>query len=60
MSRRDIQRLADITAAIEAISAHLQRGDISDGPRLRLRRPPPARLRDRRSPPVRVEIGAPY
>lgn len=31
MSRRDRQRLADITAAIEAIRDHLRRGDLSDG-----------------------------
>lgn len=31
MSRRDRQRLEDISAAISAITAHLQRGDLSDG-----------------------------
>lgn len=31
MSRRDRQRLEDILAAIEAIAAHLQRGDLGDG-----------------------------
>ena len=31
MSRRDRERLADILAAIEAIRAHLQRGDLADG-----------------------------
>lgn len=31
MSRRDRQRLEDILAAIEAIEAHLQRGDLRDG-----------------------------
>ena len=31
MSGHDTQRLADITAAIAAIRAHLQRGDLSDG-----------------------------
>jgi uncharacterized protein with HEPN domain len=31
VSRHDTQRLADITAAITAIAAHLQRGDLSDG-----------------------------
>ena len=31
MTRRDEQRLADIRAAIEAIRAHLTRGDLSDG-----------------------------
>lgn len=31
MSRRDRQRLEDIFAAIDAIAAHLQRGDLSDG-----------------------------
>ena len=31
MSYRDRQRLADIQAAIDAIRAHLQRGDLSDG-----------------------------
>lgn len=30
MSRHDAQRLADITAAITAIRAHLQRGELSD------------------------------
>ncbi len=31
MSRHDRQRLDDMQAAIEAIHAHLQRGDLSDG-----------------------------
>lgn len=31
MTRRDAQRLADIRAAIDAIRAHLTRGDLSDG-----------------------------
>ena len=31
MSFRDQQRLDDITAAINAIQAHLERGDLSDG-----------------------------
>ena len=31
MSYRDRQRISDILAAIDAISAHLQRGDLSDG-----------------------------
>lgn len=31
MSRDDLQRLADITAAIAAIRAHVARGDLSDG-----------------------------
>ena len=31
MSRRDRQRLEDIVAALEAITAHLQRGNLSDG-----------------------------
>ena len=31
MSRYDDQRLADILAAIEAINAHLDRGDLHDG-----------------------------
>lgn len=31
MSYRERQRLADIQAAIDAIRAHLQRGDLSDG-----------------------------
>lgn len=31
MTYRDRQRLADIQAAIDAIRAHLQRGDLSDG-----------------------------
>lgn len=31
MTRRDVQRLQDILAAIEAIREHLQRGDLSDG-----------------------------
>ena len=31
MSRPDRQRLEDISAAIEAIAAHVQRGDLSDG-----------------------------
>ena len=31
MSRHDIQRLADITAAITAIRAHLQRGEAVKG-----------------------------
>lgn len=31
MSFRDRQRLDDITAAIDAIHAHLERGDLSDG-----------------------------
>lgn len=31
MTRRDEQRLADIRAAIDAIRAHLTRGDLSDG-----------------------------
>ena len=30
MSRHDAQRLADISAAITAIRAHLQRGELSD------------------------------
>jgi len=31
LSRHDRQRLEDISAAISAIAAHLQRGDLSDG-----------------------------
>jgi uncharacterized protein with HEPN domain len=31
LSRHDRQRLEDICAAISAIAAHLQRGDLSDG-----------------------------
>jgi uncharacterized protein with HEPN domain len=31
LSRHDRQRLEDICAAIDAIAAHLQRGDLSDG-----------------------------
>lgn len=31
MTRRDRQRLHDILAAIEAIRAHLERGDLDDG-----------------------------
>ena len=31
MSYRELQRLADIQAAIDAIGSHLQRGDLSDG-----------------------------
>lgn len=31
MSRRDKQRLEDISAASSAIAAHLQRGNLSDG-----------------------------
>jgi len=31
MSRRERQRVDDIVVAIEAIHAHLQRGDLSDG-----------------------------
>ncbi len=31
MSYQERQRLADIQAAIDAIRAHLQRGDVSDG-----------------------------
>jgi len=31
VSRRDRQRLEDISAAIDAIAAHLQRGDLSNG-----------------------------
>ena len=31
MTYRERQRLADIQAAIDAIRAHLQRGDLSDG-----------------------------
>ena len=31
MSRRHRQRLEDVAVAIEAIAAHLQRGDLSDG-----------------------------
>ena len=31
MSRHDRQRLKDVRAAVEAIHAHLQRGDLSDG-----------------------------
>ena len=31
MSRHDRQRLEDISAAINAVSAHLRRGDLSDG-----------------------------
>ena len=31
MSRRDRQRLDDVLAAIDAIHAHLVRGDLSDG-----------------------------
>lgn len=31
MSRRDRERLADIVAAIDAIRAHLRRGNLSDG-----------------------------
>jgi uncharacterized protein with HEPN domain len=31
MTRRDAERLSDILAAIDAIRAHLARGDLSDG-----------------------------
>ena len=31
MSRRDPERLQDILGAIEAIQAHVRRGDLSDG-----------------------------
>jgi uncharacterized protein with HEPN domain len=31
VSRHDAQRLADVTAAIEAVRAHLRRGDLVDG-----------------------------
>ncbi len=31
MTYRDRQRVGDITAAIEAIAAHLRRGDLCDG-----------------------------
>jgi len=31
VTRHDLQRLADVTAAITAIREHLLRGDISDG-----------------------------
>jgi uncharacterized protein with HEPN domain len=31
LSRHDRQRLEDVRAAIDAIHAHLQRGDLSDG-----------------------------
>lgn len=31
MSRRDAERLEDITAAITAIRSHVSRGDLSDG-----------------------------
>lgn len=31
MTRRDRQRLNDILAAVEAIRAHLERGDLDDG-----------------------------
>ena len=31
MSRRDLERLADIRRAIEAIREHMLRGDLSDG-----------------------------
>jgi uncharacterized protein with HEPN domain len=31
MSYRELQRLADIQAAIDAIRSHLQRGDLNDG-----------------------------
>lgn len=31
MTRRDTERLMDILAAIDAIRAHLQRGELSDG-----------------------------
>lgn len=31
MSRRDRQRLEDILVALDAIAAHLQRGDLHDG-----------------------------
>lgn len=31
MSYRDRQRVSDILAALQAIAAHLQRGDLSDG-----------------------------
>lgn len=31
MSRRDAERLGDILAAVDAITAHLQRGEITDG-----------------------------
>lgn len=31
MTRDDVQRLDDITAAIAAIRDHLRRGDVSDG-----------------------------
>jgi len=31
VSRRDWQRLGDLQAALTAIAAHLERGDLSDG-----------------------------
>ena len=31
MTRQDLQRLADVQAAIEAIGSHLERGYLSDG-----------------------------
>lgn len=31
MSRRDAERLHDVLAAADAIDAHLQRGDLTDG-----------------------------
>ena len=31
MTYRDHQRVVDVMAAIEAIAAHLRRGDLSDG-----------------------------
>ena len=31
MTRRDQERLDDVAAALSAISAHLERGDLSDG-----------------------------
>jgi len=31
VTRRDRQRLNDILAAVEAIRAHLERGDLDDG-----------------------------
>jgi uncharacterized protein with HEPN domain len=31
VSRRDVERLQDILAAVDAIAAHLRRGEIADG-----------------------------
>jgi len=31
VSRRDAQRIGDVQAAIDAIAAHLHRGDLTDG-----------------------------